>query len=131
MINKLAVLITASISMACASAASVPPEPGTASEAARHRAALATMSVENETNLELQIAFRTAVPPIQETIIGRVGANARAAMAPVPAGEPLIMVARRPDGAEYQGKVQSFPLDGAVVWSIPKTATFLLREPAR
>ena len=108
------------------------PEPGAApTEAARHRAALATLSVENETDLALEIAFRTAVPPIQETIIGRVAANARAAMAPVPAGEPVIMVARRADGAEYLGKVQSFPLDGAVVWSIPKAATFLLREPAK
>jgi hypothetical protein len=107
------------------------PDPATPSEAARHRAALATMSVVNETALALDIAFRTAVPPIQETVIGRVAANARAKMAPVPAGEPLVMVARRADGAEYQGKVQSFPLDGAVVWSIPKSATFLLRDPAR
>jgi hypothetical protein len=104
---------------------------GTPSEAARHRAALASVSVINETEIALDIAFRTAVPPIQETVIGRVAANARAAMAPVPAGEPLIMVARRADGAEYQGKVQSFPLDGVVVWSIPRTATFLLRDPAK
>ena len=131
MIGKSVLLAIALISTACARAAIVPAEPGTASEAARHRAALATMSVDNQTDLVLEIAFRTAVPPIQETIIGRVSANARAAMAPVPAGEPLIMVARRADGAEYQGKVQSFPLDGAVVWSIPKSATFLLREPAR
>ncbi len=107
------------------------PETGAPSEAARHRAALATMSVVNETALPLDIAFRTAVPPIQETVIGRVAAHGRAALAPVPAGEPLIMVARRADGAEYQGKVQSFPVDGAVVWSIPKGATFLLREPAK
>ena len=119
---------------AMASACATPrpsPEPGPATEAARHRAALATMTVVNETSLALAIAFRTAVPPLQETIIGRVGANARAAMAPVPAGEPLIMVARRADGAEYQGKVQSFPLDGAVVWNIPKGATFLLREQGK
>lgn len=106
-------------------------QPGTPSEAARHRAALASVSVINETALALEIAFRTAVPPIQETVIGRVEANTRAAMAPVPAGEPLIMVARRADGAEYQGKVQSFPLDGVVVWSIPRSATFMVRDPAK
>ena len=123
------VIVVALVLTGCA--ARTGPEAGTPSDAARHRAALATMSVVNETSLPLEIAFRTAVPPIQETVIGRVAANGRAAMAPVPAGEPLIMVARRSDGAEYQGKVQSFPLDGAVVWSIPKSATFLLREPGR
>jgi hypothetical protein len=126
--NSLLILVTLTVS-ACASQGGA--EPATPSDAARHRAALATLSVVNETSLSLQIAFRTAVPPIQETVIGRVEPNARAAMAPVPAGEPVIMVARRADGAEYQGRVQSFPLDGAVVWSIPKTATFLLREPAK
>lgn len=103
-----------------------PPEP--APEAARHRAALASVSVDNQTSALLEIAFRTAVPPIQETVIGRVAPGSRAAMAPVPAGEPLILVARREDGAEYQAKVQSFPIDGTVEWSIPRNATFLARE---
>jgi hypothetical protein len=121
----LAVIVVLGISSGCAARAVEPEAPV---EAARHRAALATISVNNETSALLEIAFRTAVPPIQETVIGRVPAGGRAAMAPIPAGEPLILVARRNDGAEYQAPVQSFPLDGAVEWRIPKSATFLLRE---
>jgi hypothetical protein len=95
-------------------------------EAGRHRAALASVTVVNETSLLLEIAFRTAVPPLQEIVIGRVAPGSRVAMAPVPGGEPIIMVARRDDGAEYQSRIQSFPLDGVVVWSIPKSATFVV-----
>jgi hypothetical protein len=112
----------------CAARAPVVEAP---SEAARHRAALASVAIVNDSPYALAIAVRTAVPPIQETIIGRVAAQARAPMAPVPAGEPVILVARRDDGAEYQAAVQSFPLDGSVEWRIPKDANFLLREPGR
>jgi hypothetical protein len=98
-------------------------------EAARHRAALATVTVENETSLMLEIAFRNAVPPVQEIVIGRTAPGARVPMAPVPAGEPIVLVARRNDGAEYHARIQSFPLDGAVVWSIPKNAIFRIVEP--
>ena len=97
-------------------------------EAERHSAALASLTVENETSLMLEIAFRTAVAPIQQVVIGRTAPGSRVAMAPVPAGEPIILIARREDGAEYLAKIQSFPLDGAVVWSIPKNATFRVTD---
>ena len=97
-------------------------------DAARHSAALATITVVNETSLLLEIAFRSAVPPVQEIIIGRTAPGSRVAMAPVPAGEPIILVARRNDGAQYQAKIQSFPLDGAVVWTIPKNAIFAITD---
>lgn len=99
-------------------------------EAARHRAALASVTVVNETSLLLEIAFRSAVPPVQEIVIGRAAPGSRVAMAPVPAGEPILLVARRDDGAEYQARIQSFPLDGAVVWNIPRTATFRVTDPS-
>jgi hypothetical protein len=121
-------VVAAAALAACAARAPIPEAP---SEAARHRAALASVTVVNETGYPLEIAFRTAAPPIQETVIGQVPANDRAAMAPVPGGEPVILVARREDGAEYQAKVQSFPLDGAVEWRIPKDATFMARAAGR
>jgi hypothetical protein len=120
--------MAAAASASCAARAPVVEPP---SEAARHRAALASVAVINDTRYPLAIVVRTAVPPIQETIIGRVAAEAHAPMAPVPAGEPVILVARRDDGAEYQAAVQSFPLDGSVAWRIPKDATFLLRDTGR
>jgi hypothetical protein len=109
----------------CAARSEPPLE---ADELGRHRAALASVTVVNETDLPLQIAFRTANPPIQEVVIGRVLPGQRAEMAPIPAGEPIIFVARRSDGAEFQARIQSFPLDGAVVWNIPKNATFAVPE---
>jgi hypothetical protein len=114
---------SAALLVAC-SARGVPTEVPT--EAGRHRAALASVTVANETSLLLEIAFRTAVPPVQEIVIGRVAPGSKVAMAPVPGGEPIIMIARRDDGAEYQSKIQSFPLDGVVLWSIPKSATFVV-----
>src|SRR5512141_486774 len=60
------------------------------SEAARHKAALATIVVENGTSSELTIAFHSATPPVQQIVIGSVLPGAQARMAPVPAGEPII-----------------------------------------
>jgi hypothetical protein len=100
------------------------PAPNSSAEAARHRAALASVVVANETSLPLTIAFRTATPPLQEVVIGRVAAAARAKMAPIPAGEPIILVARREDGAEFQMQARSFSLDAEFEWAIPKDATF-------
>lgn len=126
MIARICTAIALLMTTSCAARA---PEPAAASEPGRHRAALASVTVVNETGLALEIAFRTANPPVQEIVIGRVSAGNRAPMAPVPAGEPIMFVARRQDGAEYQARIQSFPLDGAVVWNIPKNATFVIPEP--
>lgn len=110
----------------CAAHTEPPLESG---ELSRHRAALASVTVVNETDLPLDIAFRTANPPVQEIVIGRVRPGQRAEMAPIPAGEPIIFVARRQDGAEFAARIQSFPLDGAVVWNIPRNAIFAVPEP--
>ena len=122
MIRKL-LMVLATTAAGCG-ARTVPTE--TPTEPGRHRAALASVTVVNETSLLLEIAFRTAVPPVQEIVIGRVAPGSKVAMAPVPGGEPIVMIARRDDGAEYQSKIQSFPLDGVVVWTIPKSATFVV-----
>ena len=106
-------------------------KPDAPAEAARHRAALASVTVENQTTLALSIAFRTATPPVQEVVIGRVAAGAKKRMAPIPAGEPIILVARRDDGGEYQTQARSFALDAEFVWDIPKDALFLTPAPRR
>ena len=103
----------------------------TPSDSARHRAALASVAVVNHTDFPLAIAFRTAAPPLQEVVIGRIRAGERATMAPVPAGEPIILVARRDDGAEYQVPPRSLALDVEFVWDIPKEAVFQMPGPRR
>lgn len=101
------------------------------SEEAPHRAALAGVTVRNTTPFALTIAFRTAVPPLQEVGIGTVPALGTARMAPVPAGEPIILVARRETGAEYRIAARSFPLEDDWIWEIPEAAVFQMPEPRR
>ena len=122
------VLIIAIILSGCSLRSGPPDAP---SEAARHRAALAMVTVDNQTDFALSIVFRTATPPIQSVVIGRVTAAGRAQMAPIPAGEPIILVARREDGAEYQMQARSFALDADFVWEIPKDASFQKPPPRR
>ena len=99
------------------------------SEVTPHRAALAVLTVSNATSDNLLILFRTALPPLQEVGVGAVPAHDQRRMAPVPAGEPIILVARRSDGAEYQLPARSFALDAAWTWEIPRDAVFSMPEP--
>lgn len=112
---------------ACASTPSSQPPEETPSDATRHRAALATVVVTNATFTALTIAFRSATPPVQEIVIGRVDAGGRARLAPVPAGEPIILIARRADGSEFALPPKSLPLDVEWIWEIPQDATFTNR----
>ena len=109
--------------MACASRGPAVPM-DTPSEAARHRAALATVTVSNATTETLTIAFQSATPPLQEVTIGRIATGGRSSMAPVPAGEPIILIARRSDGRELRLAARSFPPDAEWTWEIPQDATF-------
>lgn len=116
------IILACGLLAGCAARAGTPGEPP--AEPARHRAALAVVSVLNATATPLTIAFRTASPPPQEIVIGRVEAGQRARMAPVPAGEPIVMLARRADGAEIALPARSFPLDAEWTWDIQPDATF-------
>lgn len=113
---------------ACASA-NTPSVLDTPVEAARHRAALAMISVSNETRTPLAIAFRTAVPPLQEVVIGRVEAGRVARLAPVPAGEPIVLIARRADGSSLELPPRLFSLDAEWTWEIADSARFIQQGP--
>ena len=102
----------------------------TPSEAARHRAALAVVQISNATSEPLSISFQSATPPLQEVMIGRVAAAANGRMAPVPAGEPIILIARRADGGELRLAARSFVPDAEWTWEIPQDATFARPERA-
>jgi hypothetical protein len=108
--------------VACASAGSDTagdPQP------TRSRAALATMSVDNRTTESLGIYYRLTAPPATEVRVGLVGAGAFAEMAPVPAGEALILFARTPAGAELLLPPRTFTLGSHWVWQIPADARFV------
>jgi hypothetical protein len=95
-----------------------PPEP------ARARAALATLYVQNATAVRLTVSYRLAARPGAEVEVGRVLPGARAELAPVPAGEPLILIARTDAGAELALPARTFELDGDWTWLIPASSTF-------
>jgi hypothetical protein len=101
-----------------------PPVP---EDEARHRAALTQLTVFNHTDQRLTIAFRSAAPPTQEVILGAVSAGLRDRVAPIPAGEPIILFARKADGSQLALAARSYPIDAEWTWEIPATSVF--RQP--
>lgn len=112
------------IVMGCASVTGRAPAPDPPVEAARHRAALATVAVSNGTTSDLTIGYRSATPPVQEVIIGKVSGGTMLRLAPIPAGEPIVFFARRADGSELALPPRSFDIDVEWTWAIPHDATF-------
>ncbi|HEX6309557.1 MAG TPA: hypothetical protein VFZ69_15275 [Longimicrobiales bacterium] len=107
---------------ACAGAAMPPPrEP----DPERARAALATLIVQNETAGRLEILYRTVGGGSARVGIGHVDGRATAEMAPVPAAEPLILVARTAAGTELSLPPRTFTIDGTWTWLIPRDARFI------
>lgn len=103
------------------------PAPGTAEPGAdpeRHRAALATVTVQNETTRRLRIAFRAAVGPGGEVVVGEVGADSTVVVAPVPAGEPVLLSAIAEDSSRLVLPPRSFDLGERWTWRISADATF-------
>jgi hypothetical protein len=97
----------------------LPREP----EPARARAALATLSVENRSAEHVTVAYRIAGRP-GEVTIGQVAARTSATLAPVPAGEPLLLVARTAAGLRLTLPARAFEIDGEWTWTIAADATF-------
>lgn len=119
------VLVPVMLLGACSSATmhGTPP-----ADPARTRAALATVIVENRTSHTLDIFYRLAAVPSSpgNVRIGSVPPDTTVRLAPVPAAEPVVFTARRPDGATLTLPPRAVPLDGVWRWSIPVTARFVL-----
>jgi hypothetical protein len=114
-------LVPALLASACAARVSPPPaEP----EPARARAALATLHVDNRTDYRIAIFYRIATRTTSEVGIGQIAPRAHASVAPVPAGEPLLLFARVPSGAQLALPARSFPVDGEWTWVIHRDARF-------
>lgn len=129
--RSLACIATILLLAACSRAAAPgPADPG--QEATRHRAALALLTVENSTSHRLRIAFRPAVGPGGTIVVGAVAADATAEMAPIPAGEPIILMAIGPAQQRLELPPRSFDLDARWTWRIPADAGFTpATEPSR
>ena len=75
------------------------------------------------------IAFLAAGAPDGPVVVGDVAPLSTRALAPIPAGEPIVLVARAPDGAEYRLAPRSFEPDAAWSWVIPPDAPFRRPRP--
>ncbi len=108
---------------ACARASAPGPgEPG--QEAERHRAALATLTVQNATAHHLRIAFWPATGPGAQVVVGTVGPDSTGTLAPIPAGEPLILAALAEDSTRLVLAPRSFELGQRWTWRISTDAVF-------
>lgn len=99
-----------------------PGDPG--QEAQRHRAALAFVTVQNGTARHLRVAFRPAVGPGEDVVVGTVGPDSTTALAPVPAGEPIVLSAIADDSTRFALEPRSFDLNERWTWVIPATSPF-------
>jgi hypothetical protein len=102
--------------------------PGLPSEVAANRAALSTVIVHNNTPDTLGIFYRGTGPEDREIRIGRAIPHQTVRMAPVPAGEPILLLARRSDRAELVLPLRSYVLNAEWLWDIPATAAFKYPE---
>jgi hypothetical protein len=119
--SLLAMLLLAPLAACTSPRAAVPsrdPDP------LRARAALATVHVDNRTAERVTILYRHAIRTGAAVAIGDVAPSSRAELAPVPAGEPLVLVARTTAGAELTLPARSFDIDSHWTWLIPADARF-------
>lgn len=91
-------------------------------EAESRRAALARLVVDNRTQHRLDIVVRYAVGAGGEVMLGRVPAGAVREMAPMPAGEPVILLAR---SARFERRLppRSFEIGQTWHWVIQPDST--------
>lgn len=115
--------LAAAVSLAAVLPACVPSEPVPEREPGRARAALASLTVDNRSSHRLTILYRlTARSGV--VAVGEVRAGAIGEMAPVPAAEPLVLIARTPSGAELTLPPRTLPIGGNWTWTIPADAPF-------
>jgi len=126
-LSLLATLVA--LPLACAGRQTGATAPGPGDERARN-AALAVLVVDNRTPHRLSVGYTHAGGPDGLVLVGTVAPNDTARMAPVPAAEPLNLLARREDGATLRLPPRSIPVDSTWRWVIPADASFAF-EPER
>lgn len=88
----------------------------------RSRAALAQLFVENRTGRTLDVAFRYSVGPGGPVTVGSVPPRTTREMAPIPAYEPITLVAT---GADFRLELapRTFDIDEVWTWVVRTDST--------
>jgi len=94
-------------------------------EPARARAALAALHVVNASPHALRISYRHTTRAAAEVGVGSVPARASALIAPVPAGEPIVLIARTAADGRLVLAARTFDVQGSWLWRIPADAQFI------
>ncbi|HSJ07433.1 MAG TPA: hypothetical protein VK936_12045 [Longimicrobiales bacterium] len=93
-------------------------------EPVRARAALATIVVSNGTDRRVTVSYRVAGREAPEVAVGRVPPATSTELAPVPAGELIILTARTDAGGELVLPARTFAIDDEWTWEIPAGTPF-------
>jgi hypothetical protein len=108
------------------SACTTPPEraPVPEPDPLRARAALATLRVDNGTAASITVLYRISSHSTHSVTVGRVSAGSVAVLAPVPAREPITLIARTDTGGELVLPARTFEIDAEWTWRIPPDTRF-------
>jgi hypothetical protein len=120
--TRAAFVLSSLLLAACASAPARPPPRDP--DSTRARAALATLIVDNRSIERLTVVYRFAARGGAEVAVGQSPARAVMQMAPVPAGEPLVLIARTDAGRELVLPPRTFTIDGLWTWVVPADTRF-------
>ena len=93
-------------------------------ETGRHRGALATLSVENASSRHLRITVRTVPGPAPEITVGEVPGGGDVTVAPIPAGEPVVLSAIADDSSRLSLSPRTFDIGERWTWRIAANAVF-------
>ena len=105
--------------------------PAVPKEGEVRRAALARVTIDNRTAHRLSIAFEAMSEPGREVVVGGVAGGDTVRVAPVLAGEPIVLVARTEEGSEYRLPARTLEVDAEWLWMIPEDAPFIASSPTR
>ena len=95
-------------------------------DSTRARAALASLVVDNRSTESITIAYRHAGSRSPTEVgVGHARPRSIVQMAPVPAGEPLVLLARTDAGLELVLAPRTFTIDGLWTWVVPADARFV------
>lgn len=122
LMRTLHLVVLTLLGSACTTTPERGPAPGP--DPLRARAALATLRVDNETAASITVLYRISSSSTYSITVGRVAAGSVAVLAPVPAREPITLIARTDAGGELVLPARTFEIDAEWTWRIPPDTRF-------
>lgn len=122
--SSILLILTAAVAAACGGASTEAPAAPAPTPGNVRAAALARMTIENRTDRRVRIAYRLAGGAASSVTVGTVEPQSELRVAPVPAGEPLLIFAIDEQGARLSLPPRTLEIDEEWRWVIPLDAPF-------